>query len=564
MRVTAAFPSPFFFLFSQVVVTQWEAGLAAAARGEATAAAGWETATEHLLQVYSTREAIEEKTARAKVEAVLARLWLTAEEQRLFSLRGARGLSASEQAAKTRALAKVRSRWASLVDKWLFPESARVPIDGNFWRRNAVGYGVTSVERVPAAAAAQTSGKKRGGGAGAAGDATLAAIAEYGVQTPPDLWAIHDRGPTTDGCGGWRQFRLVFAAPSSYGKSFLARELLKVRVARMTADLRGVGPFTPDNIVVYSGSGGAGWSDMRHVCEYDAEEVAAKYAEWEAEALAFKAAGRVPPARLFILDDLASLKGVEQDPTITRMFVMGRHIGVSVVLIGQSPRGLVSPIRKTNTTLYFFGTYSKEPQYNKPFAVAARVSEGVYADWCRGHLGKKNGYVFGVQPEEGVGDLELPWCLAAASKPAADDDDAEDMAAPPPPPTRRHAAEHLEEYDDGDTMDYAAAASQQKPLGVSAAFSSLALGGKPAVVPPPAAAAMPVATTGRVKGVRLYDAPRVAAGTLPPITAGVKTVGFFEAGVAITVGECLWDTSAASVLPAGLALCDDDADLLDL
>ena len=41
--------------------------------------------------------------------------------------------------------------------------------------------------------------------------------------------------------------------------------MLKVRVSQMTADLRGVGPFTPDNIVVYSGSGGASWSDMRHV-----------------------------------------------------------------------------------------------------------------------------------------------------------------------------------------------------------------------------------------------------------------------------------------------------------
>ena len=87
-------------------------------------------------------------------------------------------------------------------------------------------------------------------------------------------------------------------------------------------------------------------------------------------------------------------------------------------------------------------------------------------------------------------------------------------------------------------------------------------------VGPPLLAVVPAvvaSSTGHVKNVRLYDTPRSATGVLPPVAPGFKTVGFFEAGVAITVGECLWDTAPATTLPAGLALCDiDDADLLDL
>lgn len=504
------------------VVTQWEAGLAAAARGEATAAAGWEHATEHLLKEYPTRAAMEGKDVRAKVEAVLARLFLSAEERRLVRMKGARGLSESEQKAKTKALAKVRTRWASLLDKWLFPESARVPIDGTFWCRNAVGYGVSSVERVPTQTAG---GGKRRATAAAAGGAgvpnTLDAIADFGIQTPADLWAIHDRGPLADGCGGWRQFRIVFAAPSSYGKSFLAREMLQARFRQMAADPRGVGPIGQGGVVVFSGSGGAGWTDIlrEHVYEYDADELAAKYAEWESEAIRLKAAGKIPPPRLFILDDLASHKGVEQNETITRMYTQGRHHNISVVLIGQSPKGLVSPTRKSNSTLYFFGEYSREPQYNKPFAAAARTPEPIYADWCRSHLGKKNGFVFGCQTEEGIGMAELPWCLAAATKPEVVATDETDMAS----------------IGEDDNADY-----EEVTKSVAASLSKMVIG-----------------KAGPIKDVRLYDVPRAVSGVLPLIEPGVKTVGFFEAGVAITVGECLWG-AAGEVVAGGLALCDDD------
>lgn len=100
------------------------------------------------------------------------------------------------------------------------------------------------------------------------------------------------------------------------------------------------------------------------------------------------------------------------DKTIDALFTRGRHANISTVLIVQSPKGLVSPIRKSNTTIYFFGNFSKEPVYNKPFANKARATEQNCADWTRSHFGKKSGYCFGAEFLDSVSEKNLPWVLA--------------------------------------------------------------------------------------------------------------------------------------------------------
>ena len=99
---------------------------------------------------------------------------------------------------------------------------------------------MTAVERVPQQVV-QVAGKKRvvetRSGAGVEPVRTvLEEIAEFGAQGPSDIWRIHDeQGQLADGCGGWPQFRFVVAAPSSYGKTFLVRELLYSRWDQMSA-----------------------------------------------------------------------------------------------------------------------------------------------------------------------------------------------------------------------------------------------------------------------------------------------------------------------------------------
>jgi hypothetical protein len=299
-------------------------------------------------------------------------------------------------------------------------------------------------------------------GAGAS-ESMLGKIVAYGAQAPSSLWRIHDsQGEVADGCGGWAQFRFVFAAGSSYGKTYLARELLKYRVELMRANSRGVPAYT---VNVWSSSG-SGWKDVppENVRPYDEDEIEQWLTETEAAAQEKKARGLVPPLKLIILDDVAGERGVEKNRSIDSIFSRGRHANICIFLIGQSPKGLVSPIRKTNTTLYCFGNFSKEPTYNKTFAQMAGASEMDYATFTRAHFGKKNGYRFGAEFKEAVGEQELPFILATATEQPEPEMPEEEMPAPPPPKPKPAASagagsapKPLDEEldDDSDGFDYA-------------------------------------------------------------------------------------------------------------
>ena len=129
----------------------------------------------------------------------------------MLAKKGERGLGADAQKARVRVMAKMRHTWATLVDKWLFPESATVAVNGCFWKRNMVGYGVKSVERaLPQVAAAQEPPKSRLGGRRERemAPSMLDRISAFGAQSPAKVWALHDRGALTDGCGRWRKVRM--------------------------------------------------------------------------------------------------------------------------------------------------------------------------------------------------------------------------------------------------------------------------------------------------------------------------------------------------------------------
>ena len=412
----------------------WEAALFAVAAAERGAAGAWEALVPLMLAAYPTRAAVE--AARKAIEAALGRAFFTPPERELLAQSGVRGLAAEVQRAKTLVLAKMRACWMTLVDKWLFPESATVMVNGVFWRRNMLGHGVHAVERALPQAAPQPPPLRAGvPRRREAEPSMLEHIAAFGVQPPSKVWELHDRGPITAGCGGWRQFRIIIAAPSSYGKSWLARHLILNRNAAMTADERDTGPIQIDNIGVFSNTG-AGWEDIPpdQVRAYSPELVEEIFGKVEAAALAAKARGDIPVPRVFVFDDVAGLRGVDRDPIIDRIFTAGRHLNISVFLLGQSPRNLVNPTRKNNASLYFFGNFFREPGSNKPFADAAGVSLPDYNAWSRSHFGNRHGYVFGCMPEEAVeaGDTELPFCLAAV--PEADKQHAEPEPEPERPP----------------------------------------------------------------------------------------------------------------------------------
>ena len=392
----------------------WAPALGEALKGERK----WEKAVEALLEAYPSRQSAETKDACEAMERVIAQHWLSPEDKALFNQRGVRGLSAEQQQAKEKVCKRVRSRYHSLLNKWLYPDNAVSKVDGCFWMRNESGFGVTAVERVPQQVV-QVAGKKRVveacAGAGAKPKRNiLEEIAEFGAQGPSDIWRIHDeQGERADGCGIWPQFRIAVAAAGSFGKTFLVRELLRYRCAQMSAD-SGIMPTA----IVFSSSK-SGWDDINKgdVRDYDPELIAEWFAETDRKAQFEKSFGRIPAPLFVIFDDVVGEAGVEKDKTIDALFTRGRHFNISTVLIGQSPKGLVSPIRKTNTTIYFFGNFSKEPEYNKPFAkMAGDVKEETYADWARSHFGKKNGYRFGAEFKEAVGDKDLPWVLATATE----------------------------------------------------------------------------------------------------------------------------------------------------
>ena len=150
--------------------------------------------------------------------------------------------------------------------RWAFPDDGEAAaVDGCFWTRvPGGGFKVIAKEKMVAGAA----GIKRGrGGAAADAPSVLDKIAAHGVKTPADLWTLNDTGSLTDGCGGWRQFRVVFAAPASFGKSYLAKRLLAYRSQQTIADGRGALPITTESIHVFSGTGDA---SIKHFFRHEA------------------------------------------------------------------------------------------------------------------------------------------------------------------------------------------------------------------------------------------------------------------------------------------------------
>jgi hypothetical protein len=441
----------------------WIQPLADAEKADATSVSKYERATEVLLATFPTREHAEAKGAQAQIQLVIARARLSVDDLALYDLKGVRGLPEDVQKAKEFVTARVRKFYGKLLDKFLYPESATKAVDGAFWRRNPTGFGVTAVERV----LPQVAGKKRGAagahvGAGAS-ESTLDKIAAYGVLGPSALWRIHDsQGNVADGCGGWVQFRFVFAAPSDYGKTYLARTMLKYRLEQMRAEERGVPTYTID---VWSSSG-TGWADIapEKMRRYNEEEIEQWLNDAEAFAQEQKARGLVPPLKLIILDDIAGERGVEKNRSIDSIFSRGRHANICIMLLGQSPKGLVSPFRKTNTTLYCFGNFPKYLVYNEDFARMAEATDKEYKHWTAAHFGKKNGYRFGAEFKEAVGEQELPFILATATEQLEPEMPEVEMSAPPQPKQPKPAAGGAgsapkpldEEIDeDSDDFDYA-------------------------------------------------------------------------------------------------------------
>jgi hypothetical protein len=446
----------------------WIAALLAVGAATLSLGSKWEAFVPVFLETFPTRlSALDGKSA---ILDALARAFLSEADRALYGLKGVKGLTAEQQRAKKNVLSRVSLYFSTLLNKWAFPDDGEaVAVDGCLWTRVPGGYKVVAKEKLVAGAA----GIKRGRGGGAADEpSVLQKIAAHGVLTPEALWALHDTGSLTDDCGGWRQFRLVFAAPASFGKSYFAKRLLAYRSQQTIADGRGALPITTESIHVFSGTGGAGWADVpsERVYDYDAAGLETLFEEVKSEALQSKTMGVVPRPYVIILDDVGGFKGVDKNPVIDRLFTQARNINVSVVLIGQSPKGLLNPTRKSNATLLFFGSFVKDAIYNKTFTPAG-VSPAVYEAWTRANFGKRNGFVFGCETEEAIeteGGDAIPFCLAAATVPAPADEEmgeAPEPEAPKPKPAAAKpkpvnagagaAPEPVEPLDeDSDGFDY--------------------------------------------------------------------------------------------------------------